>query len=263
MSRSRGDASESDGGVTLSSMSAVRVHGLGRTVRGADGAPYPEFRDVDLLLTPGRVIGLTGPEDGGAAAVLRVLGGLARATAGEIEFLRRPDQPPLPEDPAVRRAACLLASAAAPWFAAGLDAVLREWASFAARKLRGEAALDADLIRRFARLNEDADHVLARDPGARLRAAIAAAALSGARVVLCEVPRGILDGAGRTALSGTVREAAQRGAALVIATQDERLLAATADEVVLLFDGVITARGAPEETIPAAVAAALAEGLRR
>lgn len=232
-------------------MNAVRVNGLGRTVRGADGAPFVLFHDLDLLLTPGRAVGLTGPDDAGGDAVLRVLAGLDRASTGEVEFLRRPDDPPEDESIPARRRRLVHAGVLAPLFAADVAAGLRELGSFRTARAEDARALDARTI--LARAGAAPDH-LVRPPAETLRriSLVAAAALR-PRAVLVSVGRPHPDRAERARLADVIRGVLDAGPAVVLATQDERLLAAVASEILILFDGTVTARGTPEETIPAAV----------
>ncbi len=232
-------------------MNAVRVNGLGRTVRGEDGSPFVLFKDLDLLLTPGRAVGLTGPDDAGGGAVLRVLAGLDRASAGEIEFLRRPDEPKRHASVTSQRRSLVHAGVLAPLFAADVAAGLRELRTFGTASAEDAVRLvPKDILARAVAEPSDA----VRPPKDALRRiAIAAAAAIRPRAVLISVDRPHPDRAERLRLVAVIRSVLAAGPAVVLATQDERLLAAVASEILILFDGTVTARGAPEETIPAAV----------
>lgn len=238
-------------------MGGLCVGGLTRLVRRADGGVHPVVKDVSFVVLPGRCTGITGPAADGGRAVLRLVAELDPRTSGKIELLRRPDEPALPDDPGARRQEAPLATSFAPLLDRGVAGALREIRSFGATRRRRISAPGP------AELAAVAD-VRGFDPRAwsaaeRVRLCVALAWALRPRVLLLDLPGAGGSAAERRALVLLLRRVMDAGIGLLVATQDERLLAATARTILLLFDGVATAEGPPEEILPAACAAWRAE----
>jgi putative ABC transport system ATP-binding protein len=54
------------------------------------GQPYVALRDVDLDITQGELVAVTGPSGSGKSTLLNLIGGLDQATAGTLEIDSRP-----------------------------------------------------------------------------------------------------------------------------------------------------------------------------
>lgn len=239
-------------------MGGLCVGGLTRLVRREDGVVHPVVKDVSFVVLPGRCTGVTGPVSDGGRALLRLVAELDPRTTGKIELLRRPDEPPIPDDdPAFRRQEAPLATSFAPLLDRGVAEALREIRSFGATRRRRVVPPGP------AELSAVAD-VRGTDPNSwsaaeRVRLCVALAWSLRPRVLLLDLPGTGGPAAERRALVALLRRVMDAGIGLLVATQDERLLAATARTVLLLFDGVTTAEGPPEEVLPAACAAWQAE----
>jgi ABC-2 type transport system ATP-binding protein len=70
----------------------LRVSGLTKSFKGTRRAapPVQALGGVSFELSPGRLLGLVGPDAGGKTTLLRILAGLAEPDAGEVEVLGRP-----------------------------------------------------------------------------------------------------------------------------------------------------------------------------
>jgi predicted ABC-type transport system involved in lysophospholipase L1 biosynthesis ATPase subunit len=235
-------------------MLGVRIHDLSRVVRTPDGGEVALVKDANFLVTPGETVGVTGPADDGGRALLRLVAGLDPRSKGEVELLRRPDEPAMPDhDFGALRQELVLVASLDPLLNRGAHAALREVRSFSATRRRavrlpsGPQLLDvADVPPREPR---------AWSPAERLRLCVALGWALRPRVLLIEAPAPCGTSAERRALVALVRRATEQGIAVILATQDERLLAALCARILLFFDGVVTAEGPPADVVPAALAA--------
>lgn len=67
----------------------IRLEGVSKRFKGVRrGAPATDaLRHVTLSLAPGRKLGLVGPDAGGKTTLMRIMAGLCRADAGQVELL--------------------------------------------------------------------------------------------------------------------------------------------------------------------------------
>ena len=194
---------------------AVRARGLWLELE--DGPAV--LRGVDLSLRPGERVALMGRNGAGKSTLLRLLKGLARPTRGSVE--RAGEVALLLQNPG--------------------DYLIHEHvveeaggAGLAAAGLRGrESANPRDL-----------------SGGERQRLALEVVLAGGpcAAVLLDEPTRG-MDRVHKAALGRRVRDLAERGAAVMVATHDTEFAAELADRVVLMGPGVVIADGSSAEVL--------------
>jgi energy-coupling factor transport system ATP-binding protein len=181
---------------------------------------------VDLAVHRGEVVALLGRNGAGKTTLLRALAGLNTPSRGAVEASTRVAY--VPQDPS-----SLLFS----------PTVRREVGETLAQLgRRDDGAVDAWL----ARLG--IEHLADRHPrslagGERQRVAIAAVAVGGAEVLLLDEPTRGMDAASRHALERAVRDHADGGGGVVLATHDVELAARCATRVVVLGDGDVVADG--------------------
>ena len=201
---------------------------------------------ISMELARGEIVAVAGPSGSGKTSLLGILGGLDQPTAGKV-LLDGHDFYAL--DRAKRsglRAARigfvfqthnLLASLTAEENVA--LAVQHGGARHADPLRRAREALDRlDLGRVGKRLP------IAMSLGEQQRVAVARALAAGSPIVIADEPTASLDGgAGRIVLAALV-SAARSGCAVLLASHDERCLAA-ADRVVHLLDGRLVAGTLP------------------
>ncbi|HEX3615545.1 MAG TPA: ABC transporter ATP-binding protein [Solirubrobacteraceae bacterium] len=176
--------------------------------------------EVDLMLEAGEVRGLLGPNGAGKTTLLRMLLGLIRPDAGEIELLGQPLEGSgsvalhgvggFVEDPAFY-----------PYLSGRVNLRLLARLDGAGRvdgSDRGlEAAIDAALTR--VGLEQRGDHrVGGYSTGMRQRLGIAAALLRSPRLLLLDEPTSGLDPAGARAVATLVRELAADGVAVLLSS---------------------------------------------
>jgi ABC-2 type transport system ATP-binding protein len=196
---------------------------------------------LDLTVEAGRVVGLVGPNGCGKTTTLRAVLGLVRAEAGTIDVQ------------GVRggtlRARSLVASV--PDEPSGLDELS------VAELLRLTAALwraDADFARRaelllgvFGLRERARSQLLSLSHGQRRLASVVAAVALDRPVLLVDEATAALDPEAVIALREVVRVAAERGAGVLLATQDLHFAELVCDRVTLLSAGKAVAAGSVAE----------------
>lgn len=232
------------------------------TVRLADvsftwpGSAAPALDGLDLEAAPGRVTWLFGPLGAGASTALLVAGGLAPAVtggprSGTVEVLGH--------DPATTEGRAALAgrlgyvSAQPHLQLSGLADTVFDEVAFAPANLgwpreRIFPAVEAAL----ARLG--VDHLRDRPPGELSggelqRVVLAAMLVLAPDVWLLDEPASALDPAARRMAWALFRAEADRGATVVVASEDADQLLPVADTMVLLAGGRTVRTGSPAELL--------------
>lgn len=191
----------------------------------------PVLVDVDLQVRAGEVLGVHGPSGGGKTTLLRALAGLHRPASGTVRLGgvdvwsgRRPRRPrpgfvmPIFQD-----------------VAASLDPRWPAW-----RSVAEAGATRAEVERLFAAVGLDHRHLGARphqlSGGQRQRVAIARALAGRAELIVADEPTAALDPTVAAGVSRLLREVADRGCAVVVASHDRARVNSYADRVVRLAE---------------------------
>lgn len=213
---------------------AIGVRGLSYRYRsGRSGIDA-----LDLEVRPGEIVVLLGPNGSGKTTALRLLADDLTPSAGEVTHAcgrSRRD-----------RLAC---TGYAPDSAAQIDELTgRENARVFGRAFgAGDDATDR-LIARFG-LSADADVAAGQYSfGMRRKLALVQALAHTPAVLLMDEPTIGLDPVATGTLHEILREHAQAGAAIVIATNDSRITV-LADVVVFIHEGRVMASGSPAELL--------------
>ncbi len=214
------------------------------------------LRDVTLHAGAGQVTWLFGPLGAGASTVLLVAAGLAPSLTGgtlegEVRVLGIAPQGQAGRAALQGRVAYVTAM---PYLQlSGMAESVFDEVAFAPANLgwsreRIWEAVPAALERlEVAHLADRAPEQLSG--GELQRVVIAAMLVLRPEVWLLDEPSSALDAVGRRTVEGLIRAEAQRGAAVLIATEDAELGLTVADEAILLDDGSTIARGAPAELL--------------
>ena len=218
---------------------ALRARGL-RKEYGRDAGLVRAVDGVDLDVDPGETLAVMGPSGCGKSTLLHLLGGLDRATAGEIWLAgRRVDQ--LGE----RGLARLRREAVGFVFQAfhlmdELTAVenVELPGLLAGQSPRTARRRAAGLLERVG-LADRAGSPAALSGGQRQRVAIARALVADPLVVLADEPTGNLDSEAALDVLRLFDDLHAAGQTLVIVTHDARI-AATADRLISMRDGAFT-----------------------
>ena len=190
------------------------------------------FDGVDFRADAGQVVGLVGPNGAGKTTLLRLLGGLLRPGSGSIDLRDRPvvvlDRTPFQDVLSARRN--LLATLA----------------------LHGvrDAGGSVDAALRFASLEEHGDRPVEQfSLGMRRRLALAEAFATGRSLVLLDEPTLGLDPSAWEGLGEELEARRAVGTTVVLATNDMAFAARCCDDVLILHDGKIVARGDPHTLV--------------
>jgi putative ABC transport system ATP-binding protein len=192
---------------------------------------------VSLDVAPGELVVMQGPSGSGKSCLLAVLAGLQRPDSGQALL----DGAPVAlRDAAQRRRVGLVLQGL------GLLPLLTAAENVEIPLQVGDERLEpAEVVRRsgaaLARVElEDRSARLVEElsGGQRQRVAIARAVVSAPDALLVDEPTSALDGGLRELIVRVLREEADRGAAVLVATHDPALVG-WADRVVQLHDGVL------------------------
>ena len=205
------------------------------------------LRDVHVDVFPGEVVAVLGPNGAGKSTLLRILGCIARASAGTLALFGTDCHPGRPGADVLGRIGFL-----------GHEAMLyedltpRQNLELFARLYRGVRAGDAtpeDLARAsLARVGlthaqERATRALSR--GMLQRLAIARATQHEPPLLLLDEPFTALDESGVDLLSEIIRRRAASGAGVVLITHDLARLSGLATRVVVLVGGRVAYDASP------------------
>ncbi|WP_425091305.1 ABC transporter ATP-binding protein [Tropicimonas sp. S265A] len=207
-----------------------------------NAGPVEILRGITLDVARGQTVGLVGPSGSGKSSLLMLMGGLERATGGQVMALNH-DLTALDEDALARfrrnhmgvvfqsfhliPTMTALENVATPLELAGMDDAFD----------RAEAELEA------VGLGARADHYPAQmSGGEQQRVALARAAAPRPEILLADEPTGNLDGSTGEAIMDLLFGLRDRhGATLVLVTHAPEL-AARCDRVIRLRDGQIEAQ---------------------
>jgi len=208
----------------------------------------PVVDGVDLAVEPGQLVGLLGPNGAGKTTIFKMIIGLLRPHRGRIEL----DGRDLSGMPIHRRARLGLGYLAqAPTVFRGMtvrDNLL------AAQELRGRRGAGgrqaADRLLAELDLEAVADQRAATlSGGERRRTEIARALCADPRVLILDEPFAAIDPRMAGELVEIVRGLRSRGLGLLLTDHGARQLLPLCDQVSVLLDGTVVARGTAEEVV--------------
>ncbi|MFN3646143.1 MAG: ABC transporter ATP-binding protein [Gemmobacter sp.] len=212
-----------------------------RLVLAGNAGPVEILRGITLEVKAGETLGLVGPSGSGKSSLLMLMGGLERATGGQVHALGQ-DLTAMDEDQLARfrrlnMGVVFQSFHLIPTMTALENvAVPLELAGVTDAFARAEAEL------RNVGLGARTDHYPSQmSGGEQQRVALARAAVTRPRILLADEPTGNLDGANGAAIMDLLFGLRDRhGATLVLVTHAPDL-AARCDRVVRLVDGRIAA----------------------
>jgi ABC-2 type transport system ATP-binding protein len=211
---------------------AVRVQRL-HVVRGGREI----LHGIDVSVAAGSITGLLGPSGSGKTTLLRCLVGVQVVASGTVEVLGTPAG-----DPTLRRRVGYVTQA--PSVYSDLS-VLENLRYFAA--VLGAPASDIDSVLANVGLGQHANDVVSRlSGGQQARVSLATALLGTPELLVLDEPTTGLDPMLRRDLWTLFRQLAADGVTLIISSHVMEE-ASHCEQLVLLRDGAILARGTPAE----------------
>lgn len=224
----------------------LALKGAELTLAGNAG-PVEILRGIDLTVSRGETLGLVGPSGSGKSSLLMLMGGLERATGGQVMALGQ-DMTTMDEDQLARfrrgnMGVVFQSFHLIPTMTALENvAVPLELAGVPDAFARAEAELQA------VGLGARMDHYPRQmSGGEQQRVALARAAAPRPAILLADEPTGNLDGVNGQAIMDMLFGLRDRyGATLVLVTHAPEL-AARCDRVVRLADGRIAADGSSKK----------------
>jgi ribose transport system ATP-binding protein len=201
--------------------------------------------DIDLTVDEGEILGVGGLYGSGRSELLRLMGGVERPRAGRVEF----DGKPVPHsvNAAVRsgigyvaegRGSMLFAdiSTAANASIAALDRL--SWGRVAVRRRRERAAV-ADVFQRVHLTGQPSGAVETLSGGNQQKVCLARWVLRGSSLLLLDEPTVGIDVHARAEIHRLLRELAERGTTIVVASAEPEELALLCHRVIVMANGNI------------------------
>ena len=197
--------------------------------------------DVSLLVRPGCLHGLLGPERAGKTTLMRVMLGLIQADAGSVRLLGTP-VPPRP----IRSRRCRRLRRDARF----LSVSVRPPESVALARLDGGPSSSPARVEQALEqvgLGPRADAAVSGySAGMRQRLGLAAALLRSPRVLLLDEPTSSLDPGGARDVRALVKGLTERGVAVVLSSHDMAEVEALCDELTVINHGQVVYSGSVE-----------------
>ncbi len=207
-----------------------------QVVAAAEGAPAVVVRDAhvryrrgddwvlrgtDLDVHAGAIHALVGGNGCGKSTLLRAVAGLMRPERGRVQNRLADRQALLPQDPKALFVC---------------DTVLDELREWQASAGFGDAAI-AHALARFGLEGREEAHPFDLSGGQQQKLALAKLLLVDPALLLLDEPTKGLDAPSKVEVARVLRERADAGAAVLMATHDLTFAALVVDEVTMLFDG--------------------------
>jgi len=212
----------------------------------AQHGPVTALRGVDLRVAAGEVVALMGRNGAGKSTLLAALAGVHRPARGAVRVAGQPTWARRAGD-VVRRVALVPQQ---PGDLLWAQTVADECA--AADKQAGSAAgSTAARLQRISPGVPGSSHPRDLSEGQRLALALAVVDSLHPQVLALDEPTRGLDYAAKQRLTGVLRQRADEGATVILATHDVELAVAVADRIVVLADGEVVTDGPVREVATA------------
>jgi len=236
---------------------AISCKQLGVTFRGRGrNGPVLALQSLDLEVAAGRIVGVLGPNGSGKTTLLRVLAGLEQPTAGTATILGE-----RPSAKSLRRRVAFQPEGALPL---GVLSAAEFLAYIGAELGLPNAESDAKAQRWLERLDllgPGKRWIRTFSTGMQKRLALAAALLGDPEVLLLDEPTAGLDPFGSEIVMAILRERAAAGATVLMASHQLFEVEEICDEVLVLQEGAVAARGALSDLLGTDAHALVVRGL--
>ena len=236
---------------------AISCKQLGVTFRGRGrNKPVLALHSLDLEVASGRIVGVLGPNGSGKTTLLRVLAGLEQPTAGMATMLGE-----RPTARSLRRRVAFQPEGALPL---GVLSAAEFLAWVGAELGLSNAESDAKAhgwLERLELLGPGRRWIRTFSTGMQKRLALAAALLGDPEILLLDEPTAGLDPFGSEIVMTILRERAAAGTTVLMASHQLLEVEEICDEVLVLQDGAVAARGALSDLLGTDAHALVVRGL--
>jgi ribose transport system ATP-binding protein len=229
-----------------------------------DGLAVGALTDVSFSLYPGEIVGVSGLVGSGRSSLLRCLAGLAKRRAGTIVLDDETLNERMRPDQAIRKGIAYIPEdraqdAAFPERPVRENVTAPRIGEFWRRgrvSRSAEQAVTATAIKRYKVVTSSTEADFSSLSGGNQQKIVLARWLElKPRLLLLDDPSQGVDVGARNVLHGLIREAADSGVAVIVASSDARELSDLSDRVIGLSDGQICGEVAGEMLSPQACVA--------
>jgi ribose transport system ATP-binding protein len=232
------------------------------------------IRDIDLKLMPGQILGIAGGLGSGRSEIVRVIGGVKKATGGSMTLHGDPYCPGSPRQAISRGIVTLPEDRDVNGILPGLSIAKNSTISSIFKFQRGKTPLlnlraegkevDA-IIERFSVKGNREQEVMTLSGGNRQKVLLGRASLTDASVILLDDPTSGLDIASRIDMANSIAEFVSHGGAAVIVSDEFDELLRVCTDLIVVNDGrlvnemKVTTRLTEEDVASAAYAGGKSE----
>ena len=228
---------------------ATRAPEVGEPVAHVRGAaakygPVSVLHGIDLAIARGEIVAVMGRNGAGKSTLLRLLAGLNRPASGRVSVM---DQAPhsLPPATLVRNVALVPSDPGALLY----ERTVADECTVADHEHHLPAGTTHRVLERIEPGLHPERHPRDCSEGQRLALALAVVLAPAPPLILLDEPTRGLDYSAKARLAQLLRELAEEGHAVALATHDVELVAETATRAIVIADGEIVADGPAREVV--------------
>jgi ABC-2 type transport system ATP-binding protein len=215
---------------------AIETRGLSKEFRGARGRRHLAVEDLDLQVPYGGVHGFLGPNGSGKTTTIRLLLGLARASAGEMRLLGEPVPRALPQ--VIGRVGAVVEQPRfLPGFTGERNLALLARAAGLPEQRVGES------IERVGLAGREGDRYRTYSLGMKQRLAIAATLLKKPDLLILDEPTNGLDPGGIRDIRGMIRDLGRSGVTVLLSSHLLAEVQQVCDSVSIIGQGRLLSSG--------------------
>jgi ABC-2 type transport system ATP-binding protein len=233
----------------------IETTGLRKEYRRGRGTRILAVDDLDLAVPRGGVHGLLGPNGSGKTTTIRLILGLATASAGSARVLGEPVPRRLPK--VVDRVGAVVGQPKfSPWISAHRNLTL-----LARSRGVGGARVD-QAVERVGLAGRDKQPYRGYSPGMRQRLAIASGLLKSPELLILDEPTTGLEGADARDIRRLVRELGRDGVTVLLSSHVLAEVQQVCDSVSIMGRGRLLSTGAVTELVGREAAGPVRVGVR-
>ncbi len=197
-------------------------------------------KGISFDVQPGEILGFLGPNGAGKSTTIKMLTGLLRPSSGRVEILGH-DMSVSGPDARAQIGVCFEEKNLYDNMS-GLENLEFFASLFGLKDVDCQAALA-----RVGLGDRSRDRVKGYSKGMRQRAMIARSFINSPKVLFLDEPTDGLDPVSAAAIRATIKEEAERGAAVLLTTHDMHEADELSDRLAFINDGLIVAMDTPEK----------------